>query len=99
MGLGGVCGRGLFAPHVQVGAGAGLWVHLRGRCAPMRVHASMRAYMHACGHVHGYAQTPKPVCALAYGRTPVCARLRSGVRAPAPLYYIIPIPIISQQFF
>ena len=85
VGLGGVCGRVLFAPPLYVGAGAGLWVCLRGRCVPMRAYASMGAYMHACGLVRRYAQTPKPVCALAYGRTPVCARLRSGVRAPAPL--------------
>ena len=36
---------------------------------------------------------------LRYGRTPVCVRARFGCARVRPLMYIIPIPIISQQFF
>ena len=91
MGLCGCCGRGLFAllythrgTRGAVGAPMGAPTH-----AP-RTHRHVRAPAYLRTYAHTYVQTRKPVRVLAYGRTPVCVRMRSGARARTSPYIYYP---------
>jgi len=61
-------------------------------CMHVYLRRLARVPAYACAYACTYAHTPKPVCASACARTPVCARTRSGTRARTSPYIYNPHP-------